>query len=156
MQQPRAILRDQLRHLKLFSLQRHRKCIRLFTFGKSGKASPNSWWNKSYKVYQNWPARLKTVRYASFPIHAQQLFNIRNQTGFSINNLIFVERCAGVVIGMMSVCLCGKPYVSCTYESLAQSWYSTSFFYHKYYFWSITSYVHNDCLVLLFIFVILL
>ena len=94
---------DQLRHLKLFSLQRRRERYRIIYLWKIlekrapivGEIKPmNHIRTGRYchipSVKSTASARIKTLRHASFPIHAAQLFNclpedIRNLTGCSIN-----------------------------------------------------------------------
>lgn len=93
---------DQLRHLKLFSLQRRRERYRIIYIWKIlEERAPTVGEIKAMNhirtgrycyipsIKSTAPARIKTLRYASFPIHAAQLFNslpedIRNLTGCSI------------------------------------------------------------------------
>ena len=94
---------DQLRHLKLFSLQRRRERYRIVyiwkilenlapTVGEIKAMNHIRFGRYCYipNIKSTAPARIKTLRYASFPIHAAQLFNslpedIRNLTGCSID-----------------------------------------------------------------------
>ena len=93
---------EQLKYLKLFSLQRRRERYRIIYLWKIMEnlvpqmGEVKAIYHKRYgrqcyvpSVRSSAPARIKTIRYASFSIHAPQLFNslpqdIRNISGCSL------------------------------------------------------------------------